>query len=114
MCFILPSVTYANVSCDILSKGNKLYKSNKYKKALNALKAIEDFDKIGKESCTDSVYATIGTIYKVLGNKQLKSNSYKAALYYKSASKYNRAFAYAALCSNANECKGSKDFWNVK
>lgn len=110
----MPSVTYANVSCDILSKGNKLYQSKKYKEALNALKAIEDFDKIGKESCTDSVYATIGTIYKILGNKQLKSNSYKAALYYKSASKYNRAFAYASLCSNANECKGSKDFWRIK
>ena len=110
----LPTVTFADVSCDILSKGNNYYLTKKYNKAISTFKLIEDIDKIGKQPCTDSIYATMGTIYKILGNNKLKSNSYKAAIYYKTAANYNRAFAYATLCSNANICKDSKAFWGVR
>lgn len=112
--FLLPSITFANTSCDILTKGNNFYSSKKYKKALSTFKQIEDIDKIGTETCTDSIYATMATIYKIMGDKKLKSNSYKAAIFYKTASKYNRAFAYASLCSNSKQCKDSKSFWNIK
>ena len=111
---LLPTVAFSDASCDILSKGNKLYSSKKYKEAINVYKVIEDIDIIGKEPCTDSIYATIATIYKILGNKKIKTNSYKAAMYYKTASKYNRAFAYATLCSNINSCKDSKKHWKIK
>ena len=111
--FAVPTSTYANESCDIRGKGNKLYKVKKYKKAIDVYKIVQDVDKIGKEKCTDAVYATLGTIYRILGNKKLSSNSYKAAIYFKSSAKYNRAFALAVLCSKAGKCEKSKNFWNL-
>lgn len=112
--FLSPSIGFASESCDILSKGNKYYSSKKYKKAINTYKIIEDIDIIGKEPCTDSIYATMATIYTKFGDEKIKNNAFKAAMFYKKASKYNRAFAYATSCSNSNNCKDSKVFWNVQ
>ena len=112
--FLSPSIVTASETCDILSKGNKYYSSKKYKKAINVFKIIEDIDIIGKEPCTDSIYATMATIYTIYGDKKIKNNAFKAAMFYKKASKYNRAFAYATSCSNSNNCKNSKSYWKVQ
>ena len=101
---------FANEACDILGQGNKYYKSEEYSKALDIYKMIEDIDKFGKQRCTDSIYATIATIYTIFGDRALTDNADKAALYYKSASKYNRAFARATACRTGN-CAGSKKHW---
>lgn len=101
---------FANPACDILGQGNKYYKSKEYSKALDIYKMIEDIDKFGQQSCTDSVYATIATIYTIFGDRALTDNADKAALYYKSASRYNRAFAYAVACKTG-KCDGSKKHW---
>ncbi len=105
------SAAFAGAACDVLETGNKHYSSREYTKALDVYKTIEDIDKIGKEECTPSVYATIATIYTTFGDQQLGSNAKKAALYYKTASKYNRAFANAVICNTKN-CDYSTQFWN--
>jgi len=105
------TTAFANPACDILEQGNKYYKSKEYSKALDIYKMIEDIDKFGQQRCTDSVYATIATIYTIFGDRALTDNADKAALYYKTASRYNRAFAQAIACK-AGKCEGSKKFWN--
>lgn len=103
-------LAYADVSCDILEQGNKYYSSQDYMEALDIYKKVEDIDRYGKQDCTKSIYATIATIYNILGDQQAKIDPSKASFYHKESSKYNRAFAYAEAC-NAGNCDDSKKFW---
>lgn len=107
---LITPLAYADVSCDILEQGNKYYSSRNYREALDIYKKIEDIDRYGKQDCTKSIYATIGTIYNILGDQQARVDPSKASFYHKESSKYNRAFAYAEAC-NAGNCENSKKFW---
>jgi hypothetical protein len=109
---ISAQAAHADVSCDVLGQGNKLYSSGNLEEALNIYKTVEEVDRYGKQQCTMSVYATIATIYTMMGDKQLEGNATKAAFLYKTASKYNRAFAYAVDC-HRNNCEYSKKFWDA-
>jgi hypothetical protein len=108
---IVCSAAYSSPACDVLEAGNKLKDASK---SLAAYKAIEDIDKLGKDPCTGSVYATMATIYKMMGDKaRTDGNPENAMIYYKLSSQYNRAFAYAVLCHNG-ECEMAKTFWAEK
>jgi hypothetical protein len=110
--FVVARTAVADVSCENHEKGNGAFSSGKFEDALNIYKRVESFDKYGKLQCTGASYATIATIYTLLGDKQMESNPVAAAELYKLASRYNRAFAYSVDC-NLRSCENSKYFWDA-
>ena len=111
---LFSALTYsalASESCDILVSGNKYYGKDNAK-AIDIYKKIEGVDLLGKDRCTASIYATIGTIYKIKGDKSVKSsNNEKTVAFYKLSTKYNRAFANALMCNQESNCKASEEAW---
>lgn len=106
---LIPFTAGASTPCNVLSAGNEHYSKDDIK-AIDIYKTVEDIDKLGKDRCTASIYATIGTIYKAKGDG---SSSHEAAVvYYRLSSKYNRAFATALMC-HGGDCKASIDLWET-
>jgi hypothetical protein len=75
----------AMTPCDVLRNGNTEYEAKRFDSAL-------------------TLY-----IYTILGRDAVKEPPVALA-HHKNASKYNRAFANALMCS-AGDCKGSEEFW---
>lgn len=101
--------SFAQTPCEILGKGNVEYSAKRFDSALTIYRQVEAVDKSGKDRCTASVYATMGTIYTVLGLEAAKES--KVSLdHYKKSSMYNRAFANALIC-NQGDCKAADEFW---
>jgi len=97
-------------SCEILTRGNTVYVSGNLRQAIETFKNIEDIDRVGHGACTASVYATMGTSWALLANAALSNNPQTAALNYKRAAFYNRAFAYALACKSG-DCDPAAKFW---
>lgn len=76
-------------------------------------KKIEEIERLGKDKCTRSVYATIATCYILMGIDENKAGNFKmAAEYFKYASKYNRVFALSIDCFETGDCTKSKELWS--
>jgi len=106
ICFLAAPLVHASESCDLLTEGNRYYSKGRYNHALDVYTQVEEFDRRGREDCTKSIYATIATIYTIFGDKSVDRGDYReAAENYKTASKYNRAYASAVECNLAGSCK---------
>ena len=101
---------FTSGACEILEAGNKLYDQRNFLDAIEKYLNVQTVDKLGKSLCVASIYATMGTIYTLLAEPQLVSNPSEAAKNFRLASRYNRAFAAAAIC-NHGECKLSQALW---
>ena len=100
----------ASGACAILDAGNKLYTEQKFSDAVAKYLSVQSVDKFGKSACVGAIYATIGTIYTLIGEPLLSSNPAEAAKNYRLANNYNKAFAAAVICKNG-DCKLSEDLW---
>jgi hypothetical protein len=104
---------HAATPCEILTAGNVHYAAGNHEKAIVALQAVEAVDKLGKDVCTSSVYATIATSYALMAKKLPATDVAGQLLLYRNAARYNRLFGNAAMCSKG-DCKaaeGEGDFW---
>ena len=106
--FLTPLIASAATPCEILTKGNTDYSAKRLDSALAVYKEVESVDKNGKDRCTASIYATVGTIHTLAGREA--KDSAKALNHFKNAARYNRAFANALMC-NAGSCGDSEQFW---
>lgn len=96
--------------CEILAAGNSLYGAGKFEQAVAVYSAAEKVDKIGKENCTESSYASLGAAYTAMARAADKDPAIALSLMRK-ASFYHRASVAALWCSRLNYCKYSEDFW---
>jgi tetratricopeptide (TPR) repeat protein len=101
----------SNKTCAALEIGNKLYIEQKYEQAVAAYLKVQEIDKIGRTPCVASAYATVGTIYTLIGDRAVTSNPEEAIKAFRLASKFNRAFAVALMC-HLSECQSSTTFWS--
>ena len=108
-CLWVPAANAAT-PCEILEAGNKLYSTNSWDKAFVTYSTVEQIDRIGKDSCTGGIYATIGNMHKYKADAAFPKDTKLAAEQYRSAAKYFAAFAYAVAC-NKGDCKLSEAFW---
>jgi hypothetical protein len=108
--FAVCNPVFASDPCGILEAGNEYYgKDNS--RAIEIFRTVEHIDRVGKDRCTASIYATLGTMYKIEGDKASNSSDHERVIfYYKLSLKYNRAFANALIC-NGGDCSGSEELW---
>lgn len=99
-----------SATCAILDAGNQHYVKEDFAAAVSAYKTVETIDRHGRSSCTASIYASIATCYSILAERTLAVSASEAVAFYRTASRYNRAFAYAVECQ-LKDCKNSIDFW---
>jgi hypothetical protein len=99
-----------DATCSILSVGNQYYVKEDYAAAIEAYRIVETIDRHGTTGCTASVYASIATCYSILAARKLASSPKEAVDSYRTASWYNRAFAYAVDCQ-LRDCGNSIDYW---
>ena len=97
-------------TCAILNVGNQQYVKGDFAAAIEAYRLVETVDRHGNTGCTASIYASIATSYSILAEGRLAASPKEAADFYRIASRYNRAFAYAVECE-LRDCKNSIDFW---
>lgn len=102
-------VALAATPCEILTKGNAEYAAKRWDSALTIFRQVEAIDQVGKDSCTASIYATMGSVYTILGKDSVKEAPVSLD-HYRNASRYHAAFANAVMCNKGN-CKPSEDFW---
>lgn len=100
-------------SCTVLESGNKLYVERKWPEAINAYLKVQEFDKFGKSSCVAPIYASLATIYGLMGEAVAASNTQESSEKFRLASKYNRAFATALMCQRG-DCTASADLWSTR
>jgi hypothetical protein len=96
--------------CDILTKGNDLYKQGELEKAMMVYKTIEFVDRLGKKTCSDSVYATIATVNTLLLAKLPASDTERQAFLKSETARYRSAEAASEKCQ-AGDCAASLAIW---
>ncbi len=108
---VASTASLADASCDILRDGNVPFKTGKYEQAREIYQKVESIDRMGRQECTASIFASIATTYTIRADAAMEADKATAAYLYKTASKYNRAFGVAALCRNTKTCEAAEDFW---
>lgn len=106
------TATSTTAPCEILAKGNALLQANKHEQAIAAYSAVEQADRIGKQSCTESTYASLGVAYTAWAKEVVGTDSARALELTRKANLYHRAAIVALWCSRLNNCKYSEDFWS--
>lgn len=102
---LFSSEAVADESCDILRAGNIFYNTQKYREAIPVYSNVQRIDPQGKLECTSSVFATLGTIYTILGKTEFNNQNYRlSATSYNLASTFNRRFANAVICYRTGKC----------
>ncbi len=96
--------------CKVLEAGNALYIAGKHAEAIQAYLNVQDFDRAGQGLCVASIYATIGTIYRLKADTVEQSNAGEAARLLRLANEFNRAFANALICQRGN-CENAITLW---
>jgi hypothetical protein len=99
-------------SCEILGDGEKLYIAGKLSEARSAFLKIYEEDRLGRDACTKSIYAYLGTIHMTWADQDKTTNPAKSLENYRTAALFNRAFANAAMCTaNNHDCNWATTFW---
>lgn len=101
----------ASGTCSVLEAGNKLYIERRFPEAIDTYLTAQKIDKLGKTPCIASIYATIGTIYALIGEPLMASNPVDAAKNLRLANNYNRAFAAALMCQHG-DCGPAAGLWD--
>lgn len=73
---------------------------------------MERTDRLGRQVCTASIYATVATSYASLTRVAMaKDTAAAAAELYRHAARYNRAFAAALMC-RGGDCGDAQAIWS--